>query len=318
MQAVKLVSTLDMPREEWLRQRKNIIGGSDAPAIVGMNPYKSAFEVWLDKTDPDHIEDKGNEAMRQGTDFEDYVARRFMECTGKKVKRRNFIDRHKDYPFMGANIDRWVIGENAGLECKTTSVYNKSDFSNGEYPDYYYVQCVHYMAVTGADRWYLAVLVLSKDFHVFTIERDEGDVTSLINAEFDFWNRYVLGGETPPPDGSESARDAIRRMFPNAEKTQTLLHGNEAKIKEYMENKAIIGHLKRANDRIAHELQLKMGHAELGIADGYKVSWPQIAGRTSLDIDALLEDYPELDLSDYRKTDKPTRRFTISEIKEDK
>ena len=154
MTAVELAKTLDMPREEWLELRKKGIGGSDSAAIVGLDRYRSPFDVYADKLGlKPEIPD--NEAMRQGRDLEQYVAERFMEATGKKVRRRNAMLQHPEYPFMIADIDRWVVGENAGLECKTTSALNRAKFNQGEYPPSYYVQCVHYMAVTGAERWYL-------------------------------------------------------------------------------------------------------------------------------------------------------------------
>lgn len=79
----KLVSTSNISYEEWLRYRKFGIGGSDAGAICGLNPYRTAIQVYFDKTS-DAVEDTDNEAMRQGRDLEDYVAQRFMEATGKK------------------------------------------------------------------------------------------------------------------------------------------------------------------------------------------------------------------------------------------
>jgi len=155
--------TRKMSHEEWLASRRNGIGGSDASAILGVNPYSSPLKVYLDKIGKS--EDKEtNEAMRQGTDLEQYVADRFVEATGKKVRKCNKILQHPEYPWMLANIDRDIVGENAGLECKTISAFDIEDkLENGEYPAHYYVQCVHYMAITGADRWYLAVLVLGRD-----------------------------------------------------------------------------------------------------------------------------------------------------------
>ncbi len=188
MKANALVRTLDMGRDEWLEWRRKGIGGSDAPAIIGLDRYRSAFDVYADKLGLKQ-EQPDNEAMRQGRDLEEYVASRFCEYTGKKVRRRNAILQHPEYPWMIADIDRCVVGENAGFEAKTTSVLNRTKFSQGEFPPNYYVQCMHYMAVTGAERWYLAVLVLNKAFHVFTIERDEAEIQALIAAEKDFWER---------------------------------------------------------------------------------------------------------------------------------
>ena len=99
-----------------------------------------------------------------------------------------------------ANIDRWIDKGNIGLECKTTSSLNLKRFKNGEYPNSYYVQCMHYMAVTGAKKWYLAALVLNKGFYVYEIERDEQEINSLMDAEQEFSN--YLKNAPPPVDGS--------------------------------------------------------------------------------------------------------------------
>ena len=115
---INIISTKNMPYREWLQYRRQGIGGSDAGAICGMSPYASPITVWADKKGK-LPEKPDNEAMRQGRDFEEIVARRFCELTGKRVRRHNFLIRHDTYPFMQANVDRLVIGEKAGLECKT-------------------------------------------------------------------------------------------------------------------------------------------------------------------------------------------------------
>lgn len=115
----KLVNVTTLTHKEWLEWRKKGIGGSDAGAICGMNKYRSPIAVYLDKTADEVLEKPMNEAMRLGHDFEDYVKVRWMEETGKKAVRENYMLQHDDYPWMLADIDRRVVGENAGLECKT-------------------------------------------------------------------------------------------------------------------------------------------------------------------------------------------------------
>ena len=130
------IPTAGMSHEEWLKQRKTGIGGSDAGAICGLNPYANAMTVYRDKT-TDNVSDLDNEAMRQGRDLEDYVARRFMEATGLKVRRSNMMYRSEGHPFMIADVDRLVVGEDAGLECKTASAYNADKWKDGEVPKHY-------------------------------------------------------------------------------------------------------------------------------------------------------------------------------------
>ena len=312
MTAQVLAKTLDMKREEWLEYRRKGLGGSDAAAIVGLDRWRSAFDVYADKLGL-KPEQPDNEAMRQGRDLEDYVASRFCEATEKKVRRRNAILQHPEHTFMTANIDRWVVGENAGLECKTTSVLNRTKFSQGEYPPNYYVQCMHYMAVTGAERWYLAVLVLNKAFHVFTIERDEAEINALIEAEKDFWENHVLKQIPPAPDGSEATSEVIKHLFPEArEREEVALYGHEEKIQQYLELDARVKELTQERDAIKQELQLALADAEIGRAQGYIVEWKNQV-RQSLDTKKLKSEHAEI-YEKYLKPAQTVRRFTIKEV----
>ncbi len=312
MTAVELAKTLDMPREQWLELRKKGIGGSDSAAIVGLDRYRSAFDVYAEKIGL-KPEQPDNEAMRQGRDLEQYVAERFMEATGKKVRRRNAILQHPEYPFMTANIDRWVVGEKAGLECKTTSVLNRHKFSQGEFPANYYVQCVHYMAVTGAERWYLAVLVLNKSFHVFTIERDEAEIQALIEAEKHFWENHVLKQIPPAPDGSESTSELLKQMFPEArEREEVALYGHEEKIQQYLELDMQVKELTKQRDALKQEIQLALADAEIGRARGYIVEWKNQT-RQSLDTKKLKSEQAEI-YEKYLKPAQTVRRFMIKEV----
>ena len=311
MTAVEIAKTLDMPREQWLELRKKGIGGSDSAAIVGLDRYRSPFDVYADKLGlKPEIPD--NEAMRQGRDLEQYVAERFMEATGKRVRRRNAMLQHPEYPFMIADIDRWVVGENAGLECKTTSVLNKAKFSQGEFPPRYYVQCMHYMAVTGAERWYLAVLVLNNAFHVFTIERDENEIQALIETEKHFWQNHVLKKIPPTPDGSESTSEIIKQLFPEArQREEVALYGHEEKIQQYLELDARVKELTQERDAIKQELQLALADAEIGRARGYIVEWKNQV-RQTLDTKKLKSEHEEI----YEKYLKPAQTVRMFKIKE--
>ena len=118
MNCEKVISRKNLTKEEWLVYRRSGIGGSDAGAIAGLNPYSTAYSAYLDKLgEAEPITE--TEAMRQGMELEEYVAKRFCEHTGKRVKRCEYILRSKAHPFMLADVDRLVVGENAVLECKT-------------------------------------------------------------------------------------------------------------------------------------------------------------------------------------------------------
>ena len=139
MKGIKQVSTKGMSREDWLAQRRKTIGGSDAAAIVGLSRYSTPYTIFMDKTG--RLPDKPDtEAMRLGRDLEDYVAKRWQEATGKKVRRLQAMLYNPMYPFAHADVDRMVIGEYAGLECKTTSTLDVKQFNGVEFPEKYYAQ----------------------------------------------------------------------------------------------------------------------------------------------------------------------------------
>ncbi len=309
-----VVNTQHITREEWLKARRTGIGGSDASTIIGLNPYSSVYYLYNDKLGllP---EKEDSEAMRQGRDLEQYVADRWMERTGKKCRRNNTMWRSKEHPFMIADIDREVIGENAGLECKTTSVFNKSDLENGCIPETYYVQCMHYMAVMGFDRMYLAVLVLNRGFYDFVIERDEAEIEALAEREFEFWQ--LLVSETPPPlDGSQATADALKKLYPE-DGGASFAFPLRGKASETAGELVDIQHTIRELQKIADEkkafLMSEMGDYPLAETGQFTVRW-KTQTRTSLDTVKLKKERPEL-YKQYAKTTK-SRVFTIKENKE--
>ncbi|MED4581842.1 YqaJ viral recombinase family protein [Brevibacillus choshinensis] len=210
MQALRLVNTLNMTNEDWLEHRRLGIGGSDAAAICGLSRYRSPMAVYLDKLgELPPLED--NPKMKAGRILEPVIADWFAEDTGYKVWRRNSIFQHPDHPFMLANIDRWLPGQNAGLECKNTAEYCKDDWSGTQAPTEYILQCNHYMAVTGADRWFIAVLIGGWDFQWRVIERDEALIKNLITIEKGFWEEHVMA--KVPPSFSHQDTELLKNTY---------------------------------------------------------------------------------------------------------
>ena len=296
MQGITQISTKGMSRDEWLAQRKKTIGGSDAAAIVGLSAYSSPYSVWADKTG--RLPDKPDtEAMRQGRDLEEYVARRFTEKTGKKVRRNTAMLYNPIYPFAHADVDRMIVGENAGLECKTTSVLDLKQFKGVEFPEKYYAQCVHYMAVTGAECWYLAVLVFGKGFFIYTLERDQAEIDALMAAEEAFW-RHVENDTPPMVDGSEATADALTVIYSESCDDSIELFGRGSVIDEYMSLKS----QKKAIDERIGELEniikSDLGDAERGTCGNYSISWKS-QQRKSFQAKAFSADHPDIDLTPY-------------------
>ena len=297
--------------EEWLENRFKGIGGSDAGAILGLNPYKSPYALWCEKTGRIH-NDVDNEAMRIGRDLEDYVAKRFCEETGKKVKKSNYSYQSKKYPFMLANVDRLVSGEDAILECKTTNMLTKTKYDKGDIPASYYAQCMHYMAVTGCRKAYIAILVLGKGFYYFEVNRDEEEIQSLIESEEAFWED-VQSDTEPEVDGSSSTSDALDGMYSNSVNNEAIeLFGMESKVAQYVDINSRIKTLEKEKKSLENELKHDLGECENGYTDSFYVTWKSVSS-SRLDSKLVKEKYPEVYTECLKES--TSRRFGIKEIK---
>ena len=303
----KLVSTLNLDKESWLKYRKQGIGGSDAGAVCGLNPYRTAIQVYYDKTS-DSIEDVDNEAMRQGRELEEYVARRFCEASGKKVRRANAMFYDEKNPFMLADVDRMIVGENAGLECKTASPYSEEKWRDDKIPLSYQLQCYHYMSVCNADSWYIAVLIYGRDFKYYRIERDDEVIENLIRIEKEFWNEYVLKQVIPDPDGSKTADAAIAERFKESKSITIPLTGFDERLERRQEILSLLEKIETEKRQIDQELKLYLGDAEIAENEHYRVSWKNFS-RSSIDEKRLKAEQPEIYEKYRRKT--ISRRFTV-------
>lgn len=312
----RLVNTADLSHEEWLEYRRKGIGGSDAGAICGLNPWRTAIDVYVDKTKEKVDEIADNEAMRVGRDLEEYVAQRFIEATGKKVHKVNAIMQHDEYNFMLANVDRKIGGENAYLECKTANAYKAKDWEDGKVPESYEIQCHHYMAVTGADAVYIACLIMGIDFVIVKIERDEAVINDLIKIETDFWNNNVLKKVMPPPDGSEAAKDIINEIYTVTKSDDEVIDmsDDENKLARIDELEELIGNLKTEQETLKQELMIRMGEFETGYIKDRKITWKMQNGKTGIDTKRLKAECPEI-YDEYIKVGEPYRVFRIAKKK---
>lgn len=302
------ISTAEMSHDEWMRLRKSGIGGSDAGAVCGLNPYSSPMKVFMDKTSAE-IKELDSEAVRQGHDLEDYAARRFMEATGLKVRRSNFMYRSTQHPFMIADIDRFVAGEDAGLECKTASAYNADKWKDGDIPLNYIMQCYHYMAVTGKRTWYLAAVILGREFTYRKLVWDDALIEHLIEVEEAFWKNYVEAGIIPPPDGSTVCDEVLEQYFHTAKKERKIeLVGFDDKLKRREEILLSISSLQEEQKKIEQEVKLFMQDNEAAYSGKYQVSWSNV-DTTRLDTRRIKQEQPEI-YKNYAKVSS-SRRFQV-------
>lgn len=298
-------------REEWLELRKGYIGGSEAGAVVGLDSYKSPYSVWAEKTGraPGF---EGNIITRVGSYLEDLVATLFCEETGKQVRRKNRMMVNDKYPWACADVDRMVVGEEAILECKTTNSFPvMKDLRTGSFPDRWYCQMMHYLAVTGKKKAYLAVLVASRDFYWFELERDEAEVEALMTSEQDFW--WCVDTDTPPDtDGSEATTEALATIYADeVSGSMASLFGRESLLAERSQLKSQQKALDERVKEIENRIKADMGEAEKAACGRFSVSWKS-QSRRSFQEREFQKDHPDIDLRPYFKT-STSRVFKVTE-----
>jgi len=188
-----------LSKEEWLMLRKKGIGGSEAAIILGLSPWTTIEELWKEKTS-DTVTNIQNESMYWGTLLEDIVAKEFAKRTGMNVYKYQYMLFSTQYPFITANVDRRIKNTNdkfLGLECKTTSFTQKQRWNTIHIPLHYYAQVQQYMYVTGAEEWYVAVLIGGNYFLAYHVKRDEPFINEMVKKEVRFWIEYVVPQQYP-------------------------------------------------------------------------------------------------------------------------
>ena len=289
----KIADTKKMTHEEWINLRKSSIGGSDAGVCVGMNQYSSLITLYADKKGLSK-EKETTEAMRLGTDLEAYVAERFTEKTGKKVRNDFGMYADDEYDFLTANIDRKVVSENAGLECKVMGSFNGYNLEAGEVPAHYYCQCQHYAMVMGFDKVYLAILVLQRGLYINEINRDNDFIAQMRKAEVDFWTNYVEKDITPEPDGSEASLDTLKELYPNAAKDSEInIPGLDSLIADYKSFGTIEKEFSEKKAKVQAQICAKLGSNEIGIGTDYGCSWKK-QSKSGMDVKRFKEDHPDV------------------------
>jgi putative phage-type endonuclease len=180
-------------KQEWLRERKNYLGGTDLSSIAGLNPYRTALDVYLDKTSDD-IACETSPAMRWGTLLEDTIAKEYAEVTGQTIEIEPNTIYHPSMKFLGANIDRWVGDKEYVLECKTAGFTRGKEWGEegtDQIPESYLVQVAYYAAICAVPKVDIAVLIGGQDFRIYTYERSKELEDKLIKIACNFWDNHI-------------------------------------------------------------------------------------------------------------------------------
>ena len=293
----RLVETKDMDKQEWLRWRRSGITGTDVAAIFGMSPYKTAYQVYRDKLGllPD-LED--NNTLRLGRDMEGIVAKWFSEETGFKLENRYAIYQHAHFDWMLANIDRWIVGENAIFEAKIATYNNQAHQWGASgtdlVPPYYLFQVYMYMIVFGIRNAYLAVIFTdTRDFRWYHFELDETLANQIIEETYNFWFGHVM----PETEPVIMTFDDVLLKYPEENRGAMVANDRVRELCiEHEAGRQLIKELRQRQDEIKVSIGRAMGGYRDLLVDKQGKALAAFATpnpREQVNIELLKEKYPE-------------------------
>ncbi|WP_233854279.1 YqaJ viral recombinase family nuclease [Paraburkholderia sp. HD33-4] len=258
-----------------MNERQQYVGGSDAAAACGQSRFKTAYQLGLEKLgllDPESLfDDTARERMAFGQAIEPVIADMFAERYRVKLRRHHQLAHDATHPQLCAHYDRTLIGRPEGFEAKNV---DSMAFRLGEWgepgtdmvPTEYYLQCVHYLMVSGYERWHLGACVGGSRLVCYVIERDEEAIDLLREGELDFWHHIERG--TPPPLDYQhpTALGLMKRLYRNTN-GQTVNLPPEAEALHYarldFDEHAKL--MEKGSDAAKARLMDMMGDASIGL-----------------------------------------------------
>lgn len=256
--------------EEWIAARRLSVGGSDSAALFGINPYKSEYELWAEKSgllEPSRLE---SEALYWGKALEPVIADRYAQETGRELIDHGRFTIYRD-GYMSCTPDREVAGDTRGpglLSIKNVTQFKASDWAI-EPPVYYQIQLQHELAVMGAPWGSFAVLIGGNRFHWLDVERNEAFIEELRSRVAEF-QRRVVETDPPPVDSSRRTSEALAKLYA-AENGETVRLQQDASIvdAELQAIKRSIKDLEAQRDERENQLRALIGSASAALlADG--------------------------------------------------
>lgn len=272
--------TTENTREQWLAERMTCIGASESPSVLGINPFKSAFQLWAEKTgftEPDDL--SGNEAVEFGIRLERPVAEAFAARTGRRVEMwppfSLVRDAERHYVSCTPDAVQECNGRDSEglLQIKTTSAFKAAEWADGP-PLYYQVQVQQELHVTGFTWGTIVVLIGGQKLRWFDVERNDRFIAALLPKLDAFW-QSVMNKTPPEVDGSAATAKVLARLHPDDDGSEIILPDESANWTRTIEDaKAAIKAAEAEQVAAENKLKAALGSATFGmLPDGRIWSW---------------------------------------------
>lgn len=288
-----LILPPDTPRLDWLAARRQGLGGSDAPTLIGFNTLSSGFELWLDKTGRIPLVDEQSEDAEMGALLEPVVRDRFARKTGLAIEPAGMW-RSVRWPWMLANPDG-LCNDGYGYEGKTCTVFKAHEWDNGQVADRAELQAQWCMAVTGLPGWHVACLIGGQRNVYRTVERDDELIEHLVDISGRWWRTHVEADIEPSADGSTACTDILAKRYPTAIKDLEVEIDGDAADELAAAKAAALEAEKaatKAHEAVKNRARQLLGKAEFLVSGGRTIAaWSPIE---ALSMKRLEAERPEL------------------------
>ena len=276
--------------EQFLLDRKKGIGGSDIAAIMGFSFFRTALEVFLEKTAIGDDEGNYNDSqpMQRGRRLEKYILEEYAERNEEELEINVPVIRSKEYPFLIGHIDAKVKDKNIIVEAK--SVAGFPSIWNDEIPIGYRTQVAHYASIMDADRVDVAVLFDRWNFACYTYWRNKGLEAKIKKAAIDFWNNHIIPNIPPPIETVEDAQKMFSKVS-NLEKE--IDKETELSVKELQKLAEEKKEIKEKEEAIKLDVMKYMQDKQYLVKDNRKIiSW-KTQNRDAFNITKFKTEHPE-------------------------
>ena len=295
--------------QDFTQDRSKYLGGSDLGAILGLSPYKTPLDVWLEKTGK-HSEQKDNLPLRFGSFAESFVASEYARATANALTEYPLAICHPQHPYLQGHIDRFVTADSNAelfngdgictashiLECKTANPFTQSqwgDAGSDEVPMSYLAQCHWYLSLTQLERCDLAVLFGNSDFRIYQIYRDKDLEATLIDTAIQFWQKHVLADVPPTAQTVGDYHKLFSKEVPG--KTKEASHAIRALIKTIKDINAVMDTKEQELEAIKKLIMEQMQEAQELTYEGKVIAtWKKPKASFRFDSKRFETEHPDL------------------------
>lgn len=290
-----------MLTKEQREIREKGITGTDAPIIAGVCPWRSLHELVVAKKYPKMMPaEPAKPWLVWGNLLEPVIAEEYARATGQELIPSDTL-MNICHAWMRGTPDRLIVGKQKGLEIKTARSFGSEEWGasgTDNVPQHYLLQIVHYMNLTGADEWDLAVLIGNCDFRIYHFYRDKELAQMLFEAEREFFLDYIAGSKEPKPEWNAGYVEYIKRRFPE-NKAAKLVYEPDERLSEDV-SEALLGLRQKKINFIKADFELDCAAARVqGIIgehggldwkdESFKISWTKAKDRTAVNWEGVCE-----------------------------